>query len=142
MELVLPSTLLIVNPAAGGGRAARALDRVLEALAPLRPFDVFVTLPGEERPAERAARDAVLAGATRILVLGGDGSSSQALNGIYAAGGADALARVSLGLLPAGTGRDYARSAGIARDPVAAAGAPPRGGAGRRREGGAPPGPE
>ncbi len=125
-------TLLIVNPAAGGGRAARALDRVLEALAPLRPFDVFVTQPGLERPAERAARDAVLAGATRILVLGGDGSSSQALNGIYAAGGADALTRVSLGLLPAGTGRDYARSAGIARDPVAAARALARGAAARR----------
>ena len=125
-------TLLIVNPAAGGGRAARALDRVLEALAPLRPFDVFVTQPGEERPAERAARDAVLAGVTRILVLGGDGSSSQALNGIYAAGGADALARVSLGLLPAGTGRDYARSAGIARDPVAAARALARGATARR----------
>ena len=125
-------TLLIVNPAAGGGRAARALDRVLEALAPLQPFDVFVTQPGEERPAERAARDAVLAGVTRILVLGGDGSSSQALNGIYAAGGADALARVSLGLLPAGTGRDYARSAGIARDPVVAARVLARGAAARR----------
>ena len=126
------STLLIVNPAAGGGRAARALDRVLEALAPLRPFDVFVTQPGLERPAESAARDAVLAGATRILVLGGDGSSSQALNGIYAAGGAYALTRVSLGLLPAGTGRDYARSAGILRDPVAAARALARGAAARR----------
>lgn len=126
------STLLIVNPAAGGGRAARALDRVLDALAPLRPFDVFVTQPGLERPAEYAARDAVLAGATRILVLGGDGSSSQALNGIYTAGGADALARVSLGLLPAGTGRDYARSAGIPRDPVAAARALASGAAARR----------
>ena len=125
-------TLLIVNPAAGGGRAARALDRVLEELAPLRPFDVFVTQPGLERPAESAARDAVLAGATSILVLGGDGSSSQALNGIYAAGGADALARVSLGLLPAGTGRDYARSARIARDPEAAARALARGAAVRR----------
>ena len=99
-------TLLIVNPAAGGGRAARALDRVLEELAPLRPFEVFVTQPGLERPAERAAHDAVLAGATRILVLGGDGSSSQAVNGIYAAGGVEALGRVALGLLPAGTGRD------------------------------------
>ena len=125
-------TLLIVNPAAGGGRAARALDRVLEALAPLRPIDVFVTQPGLERPAESAARDAVLAGATSILVLGGDGSSSQALNGIYAAGGTEALGRVALGLLPAGTGRDYARSAGISRDPVAAARVLARGAAVRR----------
>lgn len=125
-------TLLIVNPAAGGGRAARALDRVLEELAPLRPFDVFVTQPGLERPAERAAFEAVRAGATRILVLGGDGSSSQAANGIYTAGGVGALARVSLGLLPAGTGRDYARSAGISRDPVQAARTLARGAAVRR----------
>lgn len=131
------STLLIVNPAAGGGRAARALDRVLEALAPLRPFDVFVTQPGLERPAESAACGAVLAGATHILVLGGDGTSSQVLNGIYTAGGTESLARVSLGLLPAGTGRDYARLAGIARDPVAAARALARGVAARRVDVGA-----
>ena len=129
---LVPQTLLIVNPAAGGGRAARALDRVLEELAPLRPFDVFVTQPGLERPAERAARDEVLAGATRILVLGGDGSSSQAVNGIYAAGGMEALGRVAVGLLPAGTGRDYARSAGISRDPVQAARVLARGAASRR----------
>jgi YegS/Rv2252/BmrU family lipid kinase len=124
--------VLIVNPAAGGGRAARALDRVLEALAPLRPFDVYVTQPGEVRPAERAAREAVLAGVERIFVLGGDGSCSQAVNGAYAAGGVNALARVAFGFLPAGTGRDYARSAGIPRDPVAAARALARGAAARR----------
>ena len=124
--------ILIVNPAAGGGRAARALDRVLEELAPLRPFDVHVTQPGEARPAERAAREAVLAGVERIFVLGGDGSCSQAVNGAYAAGGAEALARVTFGFLPAGTGRDYARSAGIPRDPVAAARALARGAAARR----------
>jgi YegS/Rv2252/BmrU family lipid kinase len=127
-----PHTLLIVNPAAGGGRAARALDRVLEELAPLRPFDVFVTQPGLERPAERAARQAVLAGATRILVLGGDGSCSQAVNGAYAEGGVEALSRVTFGFLPAGTGRDYARSAGISRDPVHAARVLARGAASRR----------
>ncbi len=132
MSVPPASTLLIVNPAAGGGRAARSLDRVLEELAPLRPFDVYVTQPGEARPAERAAREAVLAGVERIFVLGGDGSSSQAANGIYAAGGAEALGRVSLGLLAAGTGRDYARSAGIPRDPVAAARALARGAAARR----------
>jgi len=85
-----------------------------------------------ERPAERAAFEAVRAGATRILVLGGDGSSSQAVNGIYAAGGVEALGRVALGLLPAGTGRDYARSAGISRDPVQAARTLARGAAVRR----------
>jgi YegS/Rv2252/BmrU family lipid kinase len=93
---------------------------------------VFVTQPGLERPAERAAREAVLAGVTRILVLGGDGSCSQSVNGAYAEGGVDALSRVTFGFLPAGTGRDYARSAGISRDPVAAARTLARGAAVRR----------
>jgi diacylglycerol kinase family enzyme len=66
------------------------------------------------------------------MVLGGDGSCSQAVNGAYAEGGVDALSRVTFGFLPAGTGRDYARSAGIARDPVAAARALARGAAARR----------
>ncbi|MGI9095712.1 MAG: diacylglycerol/lipid kinase family protein, partial [Candidatus Limnocylindrus sp.] len=83
-------------------------------------------------PAEVAAREAALAGVSRVIVLGGDGSASQAANGIYAAGGLDALAAVELCLLPAGTGRDFARSAGIARDPVAAARALARGAAARR----------
>ncbi len=91
-----------------------------------------MTQPGEARPAERAAAEAVRAGVTHIMVLGGDGSCSQAVNGAYAAGGVDALARVTFGFLPAGTGRDYARSAGIARDPVAAARALARGAAARR----------
>ena len=34
-------------------------------------------------------------GVQRIVVLGGDGTASQALNGIYAAGGRDALASVA-----------------------------------------------
>ena len=102
------------------------------SLAPIGPFDVFVTQPGVVRPAERAAHEAVSGGSTRLIVLGGDGSASQVANGIYAAGGREALAAVELCLLPAGTGRDFARSAEIPRDPVAAARALARGAVARR----------
>jgi diacylglycerol kinase family enzyme len=54
------------------------------------------------------------------------------VNGAYAEGGVDALSRVTFGFLPAGTGRDYARSAGISRDPVQAARVLARGAAVRR----------
>lgn len=116
-----PRTLLIVNPAAGGGRAARALDRVLEALRPWGAFEIAVTRAGEVRPAERIAREAAAAGVRRIAVLGGDGTASQALNGIYAAGGRTALDEVELAVIPAGTGRDFARSVGLPRRPEKAA---------------------
>ena len=60
-------TLLVVNPAAGGGRAARSLDRVLEALQPWGDFEIAVTRAGEVRPAERIVREAVARGVTARL---------------------------------------------------------------------------
>ena len=111
-----PRTLLVVNPAAGAGRAGRVLSRVLEELKPWGAFDIAVTRAGEERPAERIVREAVAAGITRIAVLGGDGTASQALNGLRRADGS--IAPVPLALIPAGTGRDFSRSIATSRKPV------------------------
>ena len=114
-----PRTLLVVNPAAGAGRAGRVLSRVLEELKPWGEFEIAVTRAGEERPAERIVREAVVNGVTRIAVLGGDGTASQALNGLLQADGS--IAAVQLALLPAGTGRDFARTIGASRKPIEAA---------------------
>ena len=94
---------------------------MLEALREWGAFEIAVTRAGEQRPAQQLARDAVAAGVQRIVVLGGDGTASQALNGIYAAGGRDALASVAFAVIPAGTGRDFARTAGLPRKPETAA---------------------
>lgn len=114
-----PRTLLVVNPAAGAGRAGRALSRVLEELKPWGAFDIAVTRAGEDRPAERIVREAVAKGVTRIAVLGGDGTASQALNGLLQEDGS--IAAVQFALLPAGTGRDFARTIEVRRNPVKAA---------------------
>jgi diacylglycerol kinase (ATP) len=114
-----PRTLLVVNPAAGAGRAGRVLSRVLEELKPWGEFEIAVTRAGEGRPAERIVREAVANGMTRIAVLGGDGTASQALNGLRQPDGS--IAAVQLGLIPAGTGRDFARTVGISRKPSEAA---------------------
>ena len=114
-----PRTLLVVNPAAGAGRAGRVLSRVLEELKPWGEFEISVTRAGEDRPAQRIVREAVASGVTRIAVLGGDGTASQALNGLRQPDGS--IANVQLGLIPAGTGRDFARTIGISRKPVEAA---------------------
>jgi diacylglycerol kinase (ATP) len=114
-----PRTLLVVNPAAGAGRASRVLSRVLEELKPWGKFEIALTRAGEVRPAERIVREAVAAGVTRIAVLGGDGTASQALNGLRQPGGS--ISNVQLGLIPAGTGSDFARTIGISRKPIEAA---------------------
>ena len=56
------------------------------------------------------ARDAVEAGATRLVVVGGDGSVNEVVNGIAEREG------VELAVIPRGTGWDFARSLRIPRD--------------------------
>jgi YegS/Rv2252/BmrU family lipid kinase len=103
---------VIVNPAAGGGKAGRVVEQVLREL---REHGVAARRANADdaRHARALAQAAALAGET-VAVLGGDG-----LIGIAA----DALREVPgalLGVLPAGRGNDLARVLGIPEDPLAA----------------------
>jgi len=106
---------VIVNPVAGGARAVRvwrALRPVAERLAP-----IDVRLP-ESVPAARAAvRDALARGAERIVAVGGDGTIHLVVGELLAAGAGE---RVTLGVVPAGTGSDLARALKLPRDPARA----------------------
>ncbi len=98
--------LVIVNPAAGGGRAARRWQGLQPIARAAFAFEeVHTAAPGD---ATRLARDAVAAGFTHILAVGGDGTLHEVVNGT-------AHTAVAVGLLPLGTGNDFARSAGLWR---------------------------
>ena len=56
------------------------------------------------------AADAVRAGATRLVVVGGDGSVNEVVNGVVGEAG------VELAVIPRGTGWDFVRTFGIPRD--------------------------
>ena len=56
--------------------------------------------------------------ATTVVVLGGDGSLHAVVAGLHAGG---RLADVTVGLVPLGTGNDFARTLGIPADPTQAA---------------------
>jgi diacylglycerol kinase (ATP) len=106
--------LVIVNPTAGGGRAARLVPWLRERLA-ARP-DARLEVTTRAGDAERSAAALGAADAGRIVAVGGDGTVQEAVNGIMAAGHEGA----SLGIVPVGTGNDLARSLGLPRDPAAA----------------------
>ena len=94
--------LVIVNPAAGRGRAAKVwpgLERGLQAAG--ISFDVAVTgKPGEAAQlAERGSRSHGC-----IVAAGGDGTVHEVVNGLMRAG-----ARATLGVLPMGSGDDFAK---------------------------------
>ena len=101
---------LFLNPIAGRGRAKRRLPRILQLMEAAGVHAVVhqSTAVGD---LESQVREAVLDGATQLIVAGGDGSIHEAVNGIMAAGGAAAL-----GVVPVGTGNDFAKAAGIPLD--------------------------
>lgn len=104
--------MFIVNPWAGQGRAARVWARVHPRLAGLGEWDVaHTTVPGQ---ATELARAAVARGYDRVVAVGGDGTVSEVANGLAHTGAA-------LGVVPAGTGNDFARCVRIPLDPAAAA---------------------
>jgi YegS/Rv2252/BmrU family lipid kinase len=96
----------IVNPAAGGGRSARLAG---PAIARLREKGMQVDVIASTGPghAVELAREAYDQGYRHFLAVGGDGTAHEILNGIFA--GRKVTKRISLGLLPLGTGNSFLR---------------------------------
>lgn len=112
--------LFIVNPVAGHGRSLRVFGRlqaVLERVAGLRC--VIWTTRGPGHATELAHR-AGLEGYQRIVAVGGDGTVHEAINGLMALH-PPVRERIAFGVVPAGSGNDFARNAGVPRDPGALA---------------------
>jgi diacylglycerol kinase (ATP) len=102
---------LIVNPAAGGGTADRAVPSIERML---REHGVTYDLVHTERPwhAAELARQAVRDGYAVVVAVGGDGTSNEVLNGLMQAKQSkEGIA--SMGVLCVGRGNDFAFGAGI-----------------------------
>lgn len=110
--------VLVVNPAAGRGRAARALPAVQDRLR-ASGAEVRVVRSTDYEHARSAMAGAVSAGADVLAVMGGDGMMHLGLN----ACADQAVAHPTLlGLVPGGSGNDLCRGVGLdPDDPVAAA---------------------
>jgi len=107
------SLCLIVNPHAGGGRTAKALPEVEDALRGHGlPYRVEHTRSIEH--ATELGRDAVARGEVAVP-FGGDGLVGAVAHAVRGTDG-------TLGVLPGGRGNDFARKLGIPLQPVAAAG--------------------
>jgi YegS/Rv2252/BmrU family lipid kinase len=102
---------LVVNPAAGGGRAARLLPRVEAALRGAG-HDLVVTPTRSLEHADELAGLALADGRV-VVAMGGDGIVGRVAGAVADGGGV-------LGVLPGGRGNDFCRAVGIGRDPVAA----------------------
>src|SRR6202171_4171548 len=96
-------TVIICNPAAGDGRNRETLAHKLgDALR------AQVRLTKKKGKATRLARNAMTKGFDYIIAAGGDGTLNEVINGIAAN-----ATNLQLGLLPLGTGNDFARTLGL-----------------------------
>lgn len=104
-------TLVVVNPRSRGG----ATERQFASLEPrlrdcLGGFEVEWTRA--PRDAERIAREGVRAGIERIVVAGGDGTTSEVVSGLLSAQLGN---YAEVAPLPLGTGGDMLRTLGVPR---------------------------
>lgn len=105
---------IIFNPTAGKKKAKTALETVCRAFREKNAsYQVHQTMAAHD--AETIARRLTRAGASNLVVVGGDGTLHEVLNGI------ENPTRCTLGLIPAGTGNDFAEAAGIPLDTAEAA---------------------
>jgi diacylglycerol kinase (ATP) len=106
-------TKLIVNPASGGESALDHLPAINARLR--RTGDVDIVLTIGDGDGVEAGRRAVVDGYDRLFVAGGDGTLNEVVNGVAQVEGG--FGRVTLGVLPLGTGNDFATAIGVPAAP-------------------------
>ena len=96
---------LLVSPSGGRGRATAAAPIVRSVIERAGHTPVDISGASAQESAD-AARAAVEAGAERVIAVGGDGTVHLAVQGVAGTG-------ATLGIVPAGTGNDFARAFGL-----------------------------
>jgi YegS/Rv2252/BmrU family lipid kinase len=108
---------VVVNPRAGAGRAARLVGALVRELS-WRGWDVQVHRT--ERPGHGGVivRMLIDRGANTIVVMGGDGSFHEGVQGLLDPSGNLDVRDTKLVFVPAGTGGDLRKTLGIPEDPA------------------------
>ena len=101
------ASCIICHPDATRGCRGRRLRRILARLGP-RVHLLSSACPGQT---EELALQAALSGFDTVVAAGGDGTVHEAANGLMRSGKSD----VVLGVLPLGSGNDYAASLNLPR---------------------------
>ena len=105
------SLAAIVNPNAGNGKGKKDWTRI-ETLFAREEIDIVPMFTERKGHAITLAEDAVKEGFRGIVAVGGDGTLSEVVNGIFRQTACPSN-DVSIGLIPVGTGNDWGRMFGI-----------------------------
>ena len=103
---------VILNPSSGRERGPEYIETLTKGLR-RRYESVDMSVTTGDGDAERAAATAVADGCDALFVAGGDGTLNEAMNGLAAGG---LLQQIPVGIVPLGTGNDFATALGIPLD--------------------------
>ncbi len=101
----MTSTCFIVNPASRGGRNLKQLETLRRWVRQHLPSAQWILTDGPGHAIELAA-EAAQGGVERCISVGGDGTLNEVVNGVCAV---PIAARPKVGVIPTGTGGDFAR---------------------------------
>lgn len=91
----------IINPVAGNGSSKDTIKRIHDKMIEAE-IRYSISISGYKGEVEDLAKEAVEEGYTDLVAVGGDGTVLEAFNGIY-------NHDIALGIIPSGTGNDFAR---------------------------------
>jgi len=109
----MESVKIILNPLAGRGYGARS-EPELRQLLNAEGIDFDLVLTERVGHATELAKQAVGDGFEVIVAAGGDGTSHEVVNGLIAA--AQGGVAGTLGVIPVGSGNDFAHNVGVPAD--------------------------
>lgn len=104
---------IIVNKTAGGkhGKKVQKALNAVERRLKEKNIEYSVHFTKYKGHGSILTKELIDGGATKIVVLGGDGTLHEVINGF------DNFENVTLGLVPCGTGNDFAYALGLPKDP-------------------------
>lgn len=106
--------ICIVNRAAGGGKTEKDWPRISLLLEQYQiPFEAHFT--NRRLHASIIARNQIKEGYSRIIVVGGDGTMNEVINGVFSQRKLHTT-EIMLGMISVGTGNDWARMFNIPLD--------------------------
>ncbi|KAG0454007.1 hypothetical protein HPP92_025311 [Vanilla planifolia] len=117
--------VFVVNPRGANGRTGREWNKLLPYLRTRLggQYNIHESLTSGPSHAVDITREAIREGADAVVAVGGDGTLHEVLNGFFWAGkpicpiDGDCKRTTTLGLIPLGTGSDFARTFGWKNDP-------------------------
>ena len=98
---------VIVSSRSGGGKARHDWPEIANLLK-AKSIEFIASITDHAYHAIELAREAVLSGFRKLLVVGGDGAVHEVLNGLYSQSEVSP-SEVAVGLIPVGSGNDWSR---------------------------------